>query len=206
MRPSPATHPRRPQDPHRRRIGRTKARARILALLALLAASGVALPQAARALEAEALLVDGRLGPSFLLDSKSNALNHLFKPGVRLGARFEVGRRLELGASALGLLSPNAHYRVLGLLAHGRYGLWQRPTFSLGLGAGLGVGKDADIQNADLRADHTVMPYGFVGLDARWTVGRHWHLGVELAFENLSLLSLGIGVGRRLPLLEAPAP
>ena len=195
--------PRTTAPPRPRRSGTTSETwAARLGLLAAFAVGSSGGPHLARAttIETDAVLIDGRLGPSFLLDSRSNALEHLFKPSARLGGRLELGGGFELGASLLGLLSPNHHYRVIGLLGHGRYGLWQRPSFSLGVGAGLGVGKDADIQNVDLRADHTVMPYGFAALDARWSLGRSWRLGVELAYENLSLVSLGLTVGRRLSL------
>src|SRR5204862_7112611 len=119
-----------------------------------------------------------------------------FKPVARVGLRCSLGARVELGAAVSGLLDGNAHYRVAGVLAHGRLALWRRPAFSLGAGVGLGVGTNADILHEDLRAGASpVVPYGFLALDARWTVAGPWLIGAEAGWENLSIVRLGALVG-----------
>lgn len=141
------------------------------------------------------VVVDARVGPAFLTTSGSHAIGHMFRPTARLGARASLGERLELGGAALALLVASEHYRVLGALAHARYGLWMRPGFSVGASAALGAGYDADILHADLRADGRVAPYGFVALDARWALLGSWLMGVEAAWENRAAVSLGFLVG-----------
>jgi hypothetical protein len=144
---------------------------------------------------ARPFVVDARVGPAWLTTSRSHALGHMIRPTARLGARAPLGERVELGGSAMALLVGSEHYRVLGAVAHARYALWERTTFSLGAGAGLGVGYDADILHADLEAPGRVAPYGFLAADARWTLFRRWLVGVEAAWENRAALTLGLLVG-----------
>lgn len=157
-------------------------------LLLLLMAILLAAPARAEPM----FLVDGLVGPAFLMHSRSHAIGHAFKPTGRLGLRRRVGDRLEVGGSISGLIDASAHYRVVGALAHGRFALWQRPAFSLGGALALGAGNDADILHADLRAPGSpVIPYGFVALDARWSIAHRWLLGAEAGWENLSIVRLG---------------
>jgi len=141
------------------------------------------------------VVVDARLGPAYLTRSHSHAVGHLLRPAARVGARALVGQRLELGGSAVGLLLASEHYRVLGALAHARYAVWTTPRFSLGTGAGLGLGYDADILHRDLHAQGGVAPYGLVAVDGRWTLTGRWLIGVEAAWENLASINLGLLVG-----------
>jgi hypothetical protein len=156
---------------------------------ALLASTAPGISTPAHA--APPLLVDGHVSPAFLTKSRSPAIGHGAKPMARLGVRGELRPRLEVGGALTGLVDASAHYRVLGALAHGRFALWQRPTFSLGGALALGAGLDADILHSDLSADATVLPYGFLALDARWSLGPV-RLGVEAGWENLSILRLGL--------------
>ena len=71
-------------------------------------------------------------------------------------------------------------------------------TFSLGALAGVGVGYDADILQADLTASGAVLPYWLAGLDGRWLVAGRWLVGVEVAWQNAAVLELGLTVGCRL--------
>lgn len=142
-------------------------------------------------------MVDGQVGPVFLLRSRSKAVGHAWKPMARVGVRTTLRPRLEVGGTVSGLLDGSEHYRVLGLLAHGRFALLQRPGFSLGASLALGAGYDADILHADLEGD-SVVPYGFFAVDGRWELGRRWLLGVEAGWENVSILRLGLLVGIRL--------
>jgi hypothetical protein len=96
------------------------------------------------------------------------------------------------------VIDGSAHYRVMGGLAQGRLALWQRPAFSLGAAAALGLGHNADILHADLRASNPVAPYGFLALDGRWSIGERGLLGIEAGWENLSIARLGLLVGARL--------
>jgi hypothetical protein len=138
------------------------------------------------------LVLDGQLGPAFLIHSRSHAVGHAFKPAARFGLRRPVTDRLEVGGSVSGLVDASAHYRVVGALAHARFALWQRPVFSLGGALALGAGYDADILHSDLRATRSpVIPYGFVALDARWSIARRWLIGAEAGWENLSMVRLG---------------
>jgi hypothetical protein len=142
------------------------------------------------------LVADGQVGPAFLLRSQSHAVGHAFKPMARLGLRWALSPRVEVGGTISGLLDASEHYRVVGALAHGRLALWKRPTFSLGGGLALGAGYDADILHTDLRAGHPpVVPYGFVALDARWSIAGRWLLGAEAGWDNLSILRLGLLFG-----------
>lgn len=142
------------------------------------------------------VVVDVQAGPAFLTRSRSHAIGHAFKPMARVGVRWTLLPRLEVGGALSGLLDGSAHYRVVGALAHGRLALWQRPEFSLGAGAALGLGRDADILHADLRASSSpVVPYGFLALDARWSFAGRWVGGVEAGWENLSIVRLGLSLG-----------
>lgn len=130
--------------------------------------------------------------------SKSTALEHLFKPTLRLGGRATLGERFEVGGAFTALLDTNEHYRVLGFLAHARFAVIATRRFSLGAGLAFGLGSDADILHTELRADGTVAPYGFAALDARFSLSHHWFLSAEIAYENFALLHLGVVVGFRL--------
>lgn len=163
--------------------------------------AGTAASASTPAAQAEpALIVDGQVGPAFLGRSRSSAVGHAFKPAARLGARVPLSRRVEAGAAISGIvdLSGSDHYRVVGALGQARMAVWQGATFSLGTSAALGVGYDADILHSDLQADAPVIPYGFLALDGRWNVGRYLLLGTEAAWENLSIIRVGLLVGLRL--------
>lgn len=132
-----------------------------------------------------------------MMKSRAKAPGHLFKPDARLGVRLGLSHRLELGGSLTGLLWGSEHYRVLGLLAHGRFAFWQPGRTSLGVSGAFGAGYDADILHKDLRADGKVLPYGFVGLDVRVLLGAGFSVGAEVAFQNLSMLQLGAALTRQ---------
>jgi hypothetical protein len=151
--------------------------------------------EGAPAADARHYVVDGTAGPAFLTTSRSRAIGHGFKPMARFGLRLEVRPRLELGAAISALVDGNEHYRVLGALAHGRFALWQRPTFSLGVALALGAGYDADILHGDLRGGSGVLPYGFVAVDGRWLLLGRGLVGVEAGAENLSIIRLGVLIG-----------
>jgi len=137
-------------------------------------------------------VVDGQLGAAFLLHSRSHAIGHAFKPTARFGLRGRVGDRLEVGGSISGLVDASAHYRVVGALAQARFAVWRRSAFSLGGAIALGAGYDADILHADLRAKpYPVIPYGFLALDARWSIADRWLIGAEAGWEDLSIVRLG---------------
>jgi len=145
---------------------------------------------------ARPLVVDSQVGPAFLLQSQSHAIGHAFKAVARLGLRYPLSPRLEVGGAISGLLDASDHYRIAGALAHGRLALWRRPSFSLGAGLALGAGYNADILHADLRAGRSpVVPYGFLAVDARWSIADQWLFGGEAGWENLSILRLGILFG-----------
>jgi hypothetical protein len=144
------------------------------------------------------LVLDAQAGPAFLSKSRSSAIGHGFKPVARVGLRVPLLPRLEVGGALSGVVDGSEHYRVLGALAHGRFAVWQWPAFSLGAGFALGAGYGADILHADLKADGAVLPYGFLALDARWSVGERWLLGAEAGWENLSIVRLGLLAGLRL--------
>jgi hypothetical protein len=143
------------------------------------------------------VILDGQVGPGFLMKSRSRAIGHGFKPVARLGLRLTLMPRLELGGAVSGLVDSSEHYRVLGAFALGRFALWQRPAFSLGAGLALGAGYNADILHADLSAGAPVVPYGFLALDARWSIADRWLLGAEAGWENLSIARLGLLFGFR---------
>lgn len=140
-------------------------------------------------------ILDAQVAPAFLMRSRSLAIGHAFKPMVRVGLRWPVLTRIEVGGALLGLLDASEHYRVLGALAQGRLALWHRPRFSAGAGLGLGVGYNADILHEDLAARAPVVPYGSAALDARWRLGHRWLLGVEAGWDNLSIARLGLLIG-----------
>jgi hypothetical protein len=137
------------------------------------------------------------VGPTLLLRSKSKAVGHLLKPHSLLSARRTLWPRLEVGGALTAILDSSEHYRVLGGLALARYAIVDGPGFSLGATAALGLGYDADILHKDLKASSTVIPYGYLATDGRWTLGRRWQLGAEAGWENLSMLRLGVLVGFR---------
>jgi hypothetical protein len=143
------------------------------------------------------LIADGRIGPAWLSKSRSHAVPHLFKPSLRLGLRHLFSERLELGGAVTAVLSSSEHYRVLGGMGHARFSVWRRPAFSLGAGAAVGLGYDADILHADLRASGTLAPYGFISVDGRWRLPGRWFFGVEAGWENLAVVQLGALVGRQ---------
>jgi len=167
------------------------------ALFGLVGAAAVPMlaPSAARA--ENAFVLDGQVGPAFLTKSRSRAIGHGFKPVARLGLRMSLTPRLEVGGAVSGIVDSSEHYRVLGGLAAGRFALWQRPVFSLGAVLGLGAGYDADILHADLEADAAIAPYGFLAVDARWSIGERWLVGLEAGWENVSILRLGLLWGYR---------
>lgn len=171
-----------PDRPHRRR--------------AFLAVAVVLLAAAPARAESDVIL-DGQIGPAFLMKSRSSAIGHSLKPMGRVGLRVALLPRVEVGVSASGIVDSSEHYRVLGALAHGRLALVHRPAFSLGAALGLGAGYDADILHGDLTATAPVAPYGFLAIDARWTVGGRWLIGAEAGWDNLSILRLGLVVGLR---------
>jgi hypothetical protein len=160
------------------------------------AAAVLALSRPAAASE-RPLVLDANLGPAFLMKSRSKAIGHAFKPAARLGLRLPWAERFELGGAVSGVVDGSEHYRVLGALAHGRLAVWRTPAFSAGAGLAVGAGYDADILHADLNGGGAVLPYGFLALDARWSVGRRWLVGVEAAWENLSVARLGALLGLR---------
>lgn len=143
--------------------------------LAIAIAVAITALAALQARAEDSLLIDGQIGPAFLMRSLSHAVGHAFKAAARLGLRRSLGGRIEVGGALSGLLDGSAHYRVVGALSHGRVALWRRPAFSLGAGLGLGVGLNADILHGDLRAGASpMMPYGFLSLDARWAIAGRW--------------------------------
>jgi hypothetical protein len=162
------------------------------------AALVVALAGSAPARAARPLVLDAQVGPAFLMKSRSRAIGHAFKPIGRLGLRAVLVPRLEVGGSISGVIDGSEHYRVLGGLAQARLALWQRPAFSLGATAALGLGYNADVLHADLRAGAPVVPYGLLALDGRWSIGERGLLGVEAGWENLSIPRIGLLVGVRL--------
>jgi hypothetical protein len=173
---------------------------RLLAVItsAIALSGAVAEVRAETATPGPSWVIDGRLGAAMLMKSRSKALGHLFKPDLLVSARRTLGERLEAGAALSALIAGSEHYRVLGLLAHARYAVWRPGRVSLGISGALGAGHDADILHRDLSADGSVAPYGFVAADGRWAIGQRWFVGLEVGFENLSMLQLGARVGWRL--------
>ena len=144
-----------------------------------------------------AVVVDAAVGPAYLMNARSHTLSHLFKPIARLGFRWEIRDRTEIGGTVVGLLDASSHYRVLGAIAQARYALLSGDLFSLGSAAGLGLGRDADILNEDLGADRSVTPYWLVGIDGRWILTRRWLVGIEATWQNAAILQVGLVVGSR---------
>jgi len=172
---------------------KTRPRIHFASLLAVAASGAAAVPARADV----DLIADGQVGPAFLTRSRSHAIGHAFKPAARLGLRAAFTPRLELGGAVSGIVDGNEHYRVVGGLAHARLAVWKGPVFSTGVGAALGAGNDADILHTDLRATSTVRPYGFLALDARWTVADRWLVGLEAGWEDLAILRVGVTLGVR---------
>lgn len=143
-------------------------------------------------------VVDGLLGPAHLVQSRSHAPSHLFKPLLRVAVRTELIPRLEVGGAAIALLSPSAHYRILGGLGSARFAVIRGARFSLGPSAALGAGHDADILHADLSATARIAPYWLLAIDGRWQVGDRWLVGAEAGWHNAAVLYLGAVVGARL--------
>ncbi|MDZ4697088.1 MAG: hypothetical protein SGI86_18270 [Deltaproteobacteria bacterium] len=139
-------------------------------------------------------VVELRVGPTLLKNSRSKSLGHLLKPLVRLATRVEVTNGFEVGAALLSILDTSEHYRVAGMLATGRWAVFARPRFSAGLGFGFGAGYGADILDSDLYMRSSIVPYGYLSADARWRVGAMWAMGVEGAWENGSMYSLGLNL------------
>lgn len=164
---------------------------------ALLATVSVLVAAAPAAADPRPVVVDARFGPALMMRSRSNALPHLLAPEARLGARIVWSPRLELGADLLAVLGRSEHYRVLGALARARGAVWWAELFSVGLAAAVGIGHDADILHDDLSGGGGARPYALVAADARWNLGERWLLGVEASWENLSVASLGLALGRR---------
>lgn len=152
----------------------------------------------ASAAEPTTLVLDGVLGPAYLIESRSHAPSHLFKPILRLDLRAELAPRLEVGGGAIALLDSSEHYRVLGGGGRARIAVLQTARFSLGGAAALGAGYGADIFEADLSTERTIEPYWVVSLDGRWAVAGRWLVGVEAGWHNAALLYLGAVVGARL--------
>jgi hypothetical protein len=139
-------------------------------------------------------IVELRVGPTLLQNSRSKALGHILKPLVRLATRVEVTNGFEVGAALLSILDTSEHYRVAGMLATGRWAVFAGPRFSAGLGFGFGAGYGADILDSDLYMSSSVVPYGYLSADARWRVGQMWAMGVEGAWENGSMFTLGLNL------------
>ncbi len=170
-----------------------------IAAIALWAATGLFAVAPASAQPGADLVADAVVGPAFLGQSESHAIGHAFKPAARLGLRAALAPRWELGGALSGIVDDSEHYRVVGLLAQGRFALWQRPVFSLGANLALGLGNDADILHEGLRGGDGLLAYGFAAVDARWIVASRWLIGAEAAWENLSIARLGLLLGFRQP-------
>lgn len=139
-------------------------------------------------------VVELRVGPTLLVNSRSKSLGHLLKPLVRLATRVEVTKGFEVGAALLSILDTSEHYRVAGMLASGRWAVLNWPRFSAGVGFGFGAGYGADILDSDLYMRNLIVPYGYLSVDARWRVGEMWAMGLEGAWENGSMYSLGLNL------------
>lgn len=143
-------------------------------------------------------VVDAQVGPTFLLNSESNALPHLLKPMLALALRYSWLSSVELGGQVVALLDTDRNYRVLGALAQARYALWVRPSVSLGASLGVGPGYDANILRDGLSGGGGVTLYGRLGVDARWNVAETYFLGVHLGTTNAATADLALLAGLRL--------
>ena len=130
-----------------------------------------------------------------MLRSKSKALSQFIQPVATLSVRWAWRAHFELGAQLLGLLNTNEHYRVLGGLAIGRYQLWQTAAFSTGIDAAIGIGKDADILNGDLRGNGLGV-YATSGLYGRWLVGEGLWIGADVDTLNLATVRVAVSLAR----------
>lgn len=142
--------------------------------------------------EESSALVSARAGYALFFNARSLALKHNIKPALRLGALWPVWSRIDLGAQ-LSAVTANSNYGVWGAYGVGRYRLIDA-GFQLNASLGLGVGHDAPILHDSLTTDGTVLPYAYLGLEALFSLGDGWRLGVELADEQLSVLHLGAAV------------
>lgn len=143
-------------------------------------------------------VVDAQVGPTFLLNSESNALPHLVKPLVALALRYTWLSSVEFGGQVLALLDADRNYRVLGALAQARYALWVRPKFSLGASLGVGPGYDANILRDGLSGGGGLTLYGRLAADARWNVARDYLLGVQVGTTKAATAELALLAGLRL--------
>lgn len=143
-----------------------------------------------------AFRVQAQLGPAFLLQSRSKAVGHLFKPLLTLNLTHAWRPRWELGGAIVALIDTNHHYRILGVLGTARYGLWQGRATSLGASLGLGAGANADILHEDLNGKAAIAPYLQGAADLRWQLSPAWSVGAQAALLNTAALSLSAAIGR----------
>jgi hypothetical protein len=156
----------------------------------------LALPGAARAETGDdsSTRVGGRVGAAWFAKSQSLAPEHLFKPSVAAHVLFPNRNWLQLGAGASGIVSASLDYQVAGVYGLARFVPASSRNFEWGLSAGVGVGTNPAIVHSDLKAEAPVLPFVAVATDGRWRLGESLALGVDLAFEQLSVVHLGLGV------------
>lgn len=136
------------------------------------------------------------IGPALMLKSKSLALGQFVQPVATVSVTFPWRTRFAVGGEVLTLLESNEHYRVFGVMASGSYAFLQGPRFGVAPQLGIGLGRDADILNADLRGG-SVAIYATAGLKAQWSVGDKWLLGLQVDTLNLATARLAAFVARR---------
>ncbi len=193
----------------RSRLARGACRGRVLCLAAFIASALLATPAMAQEQASDRVPAASSAAPvspwslhldldtALFLHSRSKAIGHLLKPAARLTIerpwRQGPVPKLRVGAQAFAILDTSSHYRVWALALSALYPLVEGSRFELSANASVGASLNADILHSDLKAGVPVLPYAAIGLRGAWKLSTEFHLGVQLYWSELSIVSLGLG-------------
>jgi len=132
-----------------------------------------------------------KTGPSFMLNSKSTTIPHLFKPMVRLESSRSLMDGTYLGAELASIVSTNKNYRLIKASALFSADLYRGTLYALWVRAGFGVGNAPRIMSPDLQGSSAFGMHVDLGTGMSWSLPfAESSLGLEIISDNLATLSL----------------
>ncbi len=129
-------------------------------------------------------------GTSIVLNGQSNALAHRIRYTIRAELAYQLIDRLQLGAEVILPATFEKNYRMIGVLVNAKVAVYEGTAYRLKIAGGFGLGTGPKILSTELDTSEPIRLWYHVVTQHRWVVVRKLlHIGLDLSFENLSVVS-----------------
>ena len=129
-------------------------------------------------------------GTSIVLNGQSNALPHRIRYTMRAEIAYQLIDGLQLGAELILPATFEKNYRMIGILVNAKVAIYEGTVYQLKIAGGFGLGTGPKILSTELDTSEPLRLWYHVVSQHRWVVVRKLlHIGLDLSFENLSVIS-----------------